>query len=179
MSGLVMLNSKDLGRFCRRNLINWVFIPPMTRAAWLRTHLETSGLEELCYEFGRYQKIRPRDLAIREIVEVESVGNVDDVNDWLNFRYQNFIEQPEWDEVELFLDNGGFVQCVSILVTLPHDRAVMEGYLKFSYPKTGNSKFLLGSTGEYMAIYPDAKQLKNILQNPYQLGRAAQIPLGF
>jgi hypothetical protein len=30
-----------------------------------------------------------------------------------------------------------------------------------------------------MAIYPDAKQLKNILQNPYQLGRAAQIPLGF
>jgi hypothetical protein len=124
-------------------------------------------------------KIRPRDLAIREIVEVESVGNVDDVNDWLEFRYQNFIEQQEWDEVKLFLDNGGFVQCVSILVTLPHYRAVMEGYLKFLYPKAGNSKYLLGSTEEYMVIYPDTKQLKNILENPYQLGRAAQIPLEF
>ncbi len=30
-----------------------------------------------------------------------------------------------------------------------------------------------------MVIYPDAKQLKNILQNPYQLDRASQIPLGF
>ena len=30
-----------------------------------------------------------------------------------------------------------------------------------------------------MAIYPDANKLKNILENPYQLGRAAQIPLGF
>jgi hypothetical protein len=118
-------------------------------------------------------------LVIREIVEVESVGTVDDVNDWLDFRYQNFIDQQEWDEVELFLDNSGFVQCVSILVTLPHDRAVMEGYLKFSYPTTGNSKYLLGSTEEYMAIYPDAKQLENILEKPYQLGRAAQIPLGF
>jgi hypothetical protein len=97
----------------------------------------------------------------------------------LDFRYQNFIEQEEWDEVELFLDNGGHVQCVSVLVTLPHDGAVMEGYLKFSYPKAGNSKYLLGSTGEYMAIYPDAKQLENILKNPYQLNRAAQIPLGF
>ena len=174
-----MLISQDLGRFCRRNLINWVFMSPMTRAAWLRRHVETGGLEELCDEFGNYQKIRPRDLSIREIVEVESVGTVDDVNDWLEFRYQNFIEQPEWDEVELFLDNGGHVQCVSILVTLPHDGAVMEGYLKFSYPKAGNSKYLLGSTGECMAIYPDAKQLENILENPYQLGRAAQIPLGF
>jgi hypothetical protein len=136
-------------------------------------------LEELCDEFGSYQKIRPRDLSICEIVEVESVGFVDDVNDWLEFRYQNFIEQEEWDEVELFLDNGGHVQCVSVLVTLPHDGAVMEGYLKFSYPKAGNSKYLLGSTGEYMAIYPDAKQLENILKNPYQLNRAAQIPLGF
>jgi hypothetical protein len=141
--------------------------------------LEAGGLEELCDVFGSYQKIRPRDLAIREIVEVESVGNVDDVNDWLDFRYQNFIEQEEWDEVELFLDNGGHVQCVSVLVTLPHDGSVMEGYLKFSYPKAGNSKYLLGSTEEYMAIYPDTKQLKNILENPYQLGRAAQIPLGF
>jgi hypothetical protein len=178
MSGIIMLISKDLGRFCRRNLINWVFMPPITRAAWLRTHLETGGSDELCDEHGSYQKIRPQNLAIREIVEVDSVGTVDDVNDWLDFRYQNFIEQPEWDEVELFLNNGGHVQCVSILDTLPHDRAVMEGYLKFSYPKTGNSKYLLGSTGEYMAIYPDAKQLENILQNPYQLGRAAQIPLG-
>jgi hypothetical protein len=151
----------------------------MTRAAWLQRHLETGGLEEYCDEFGSYRKIRPQDLAIREIVEVESVGDVDDVNDWLDFRYQNFIEQPEWDEVELFLDNGGHVQCVSILVTLPHDGAVMEGYLKFSYPKAGNSKYLLGSTEDYMVIYPDAKQLKNILENPYQLGRAAQIPLGF
>ena len=133
----------------------------------------------MCDEFGSYQKIRPRDLSICEIVEVESVGFVDDVNDWLEFRYQNFIEQEEWDEVELFLDNGGHVQCVSVLVTLPHDGAVMEGYLKFSYPKAGNSKYLLGSTEEYMAIYPDTKQLKNILENPYQLGRAAQIPLGF
>ena len=174
-----MLISQDLGRFCRRNLINWVFMPPMTRAAWLQRHLETGGLEELCCEFGNYQIIRPRDLAIREIVEVESVGTVDDVNDWLDFRYQNFIEQPEWDEVELFLDNGGHVQCVSILVTLPHDAAVLEGYLKFLYPKAGNSKYLLASTEEYMAIYPDAKQLENILENPYQLGRAAQIPLGF
>jgi hypothetical protein len=179
MSGLIMLISKDLGRFCRRNLTNWVFMPPMTRAAWLRGYLETGGLEEYCDEFGSYQKIRPRDLAIREIVEVESVGTVDDVNDWLDFRYQNFIEQQEWDEVELFLDNGGHVQCVSILVTLPHDSAVMEGYLKFLYPKVGNSKYLLGSTEEYMAIYPDAKQLKNILEKPYQLGRVAQIPLGF
>ena len=154
-------------------------MPPMTRSAWLRTHLETGGSEELFDEFGNYQKIRPRDLAIREIVEVESVGTVDDVNDWLDFRYQNFIEQEEWDEVELFLDNGGHVQCVSVLVTLPHDGAVMEGYLKFSYPKAGNSKYLLGSTEEYMAIYPDTKQLKNILENPYQLDRAAQIPLGF
>jgi hypothetical protein len=160
-------------------MINWVFMPPITRAAWLRRHLEAGGLEELCDVFGSYQKIRPRDLAIREIVEVESVGNVDDVNDWLDFRYQNFIEQEEWDEVELFLDNGGHVQCVSVLVTLPHDGAVMEGYLKFSYPKAGNSKYLLGSTEEYMAIYPDANQLKNILEKPYQLGRAAQIPLGF
>ena len=64
-------------------------------------------------------------------------------------------------------------------LTLPHDGAVMEGYLKFSYPKAGNSKYLLGSTEEYMAIYPDTKQLKNILENPYQLDRAAQIPLGF
>ena len=151
----------------------------MTRAAWLRGCLETGGLEELSDEHGRYQKIRPRDLSIREIVEVESVGSVDDVNDWLDFRYQNFIEQEEWDEVELFLDNGGHVQCVSILVTLPHDGAVMEGYLKFSYPKVAKSKYLLGSTGEYMAIYPDANKLKNILENPYQLGRAAQIPLGF
>ena len=151
----------------------------MTRAAWLRGCLETGGLEELSDEHGRYQKIRPRDLSIREIVEVESVGSVDDVNDWLEFRYQNFIEQDEWDEVELFLDNGGHVQCVSILVTLPHDGAVMEGYLKFSYPKVAKSKYLLGSTGEYMAIYPDANKLKNILENPYQLGRAAQIPLGF
>ena len=151
----------------------------MTRSAWLRTRLETGGSEEYCNEFGRYQKIRPRDLSIREIVEVESVGSVDDVNDWLDFRYQNFIEQPEWDEVELFLDNGGHVQCVSILVTLPHDGAVMEGYLKFSYPKAGNSKYLLGSTEDYMVIYPDTKQLKNILENPYQLDRAAQIPLGF
>ena len=174
-----MLISQDLGRFCRRNLTNWVFMPPMTRAAWLRTHLETGGLEELSDEHGRYQKIRPRDLAIREIVEIDSVGDVDDVNDWLDFRYQNFIEQEEWDEVELFLDNGGHVQCVSVLVTLPHDDAVMEGYLKFSYPKAGNSIYLLGSTEEYMAIYPDAKQLKNILENPYQLDRAAQIPLGF
>ena len=154
-------------------------MPPMTRAAWLRGCLETGGLEELSDEHGRYQKIRPRDLSIREIVEVESVGSVDDVNDWLDFRYQNFIEQAEWDEVELFLDNGGHVQCVSILVTLPHDGAVMEGYLKFSYPKVAKSKYLLGSTGEYMAIYPDANKLKNILENPYQLGRAAQIPLGF
>ena len=154
-------------------------MPPMTRAAWLRGCLETGGLEELSDEHGRYQKIRPRDLSIREIVEVESVGSVDDVNDWLEFRYQNFIEQEEWDEVELFLDNGGHVQCVSILVTLPHDGAVMEGYLKFSYPKVAKSKYLLGSTGEYMAIYPDANKLKNILENPYQLGRAAQIPLGF
>ena len=154
-------------------------MPPMTRAAWLRGCLETGGLEELSDEHGRYQKIRPRDLSIREIVEVESVGSVDDVNDWLDFRYQNFIEQEEWDEVELFLDNGGHVQCVSILVTLPHDGAVMEGYLKFSYPKVAKSKYLLGSTGEYMAIYPDANKLKNILENPYQLGRAAQIPLGF
>ena len=174
-----MLISQDLGRFCRRNLTNWVFMPPITRAAWLRTHLETGGSEELCYEHGRYQKIRPQDLAIREIVEVDSVGTVDDVNDWLDFRYQNFIEQPEWDEVELFLNNGGHVQCVSILVTLPHDDAVMEGYLKFSYPKVAKTKYLLGSTGEYMAIYPDAKQLKNILEKPYQLGRASQIPLGF
>ena len=174
-----MLISQDLRGFCRRNLINWVFMPPMTRSAWLRTHLETGGSEELCDEFGNYQKIRPRDLAIREIVEVESVGTEDDVNDWLDFRYQNFIEQEEWDEVELFLDNGGHVQCVSILVTLPHDGAVMEGYLKFSYPKVAKSKYLLGSTGEYMAIYPDANKLKNILENPYQLGRAAQIPLGF
>jgi hypothetical protein len=174
-----MLISQDLGRFCRRNLTNWVFMPPMTRAAWLRGCLETGGLEELSDEHGRYQKIRPRNLSIREIVEVESVGSVDDVNDWLDFRYQNFIEQPEWDEVELFLDNGGHVQCVSILVTLPHDGAVMEGYLKFSYPKVAKSKYLLGSTGEYMAIYPDANKLKNILENPYQLGRAAQIPLGF
>ena len=174
-----MLISQDLGRFCRRNLINWVFTPPITPSAWLRGHLETGGLEELSDEHGRYQKIRPRDLSIREIVEVESVGNVDDVNDWLEFRYQNFIEQEEWDEVELFLDNGGHVQCVSVLVTLPHDGAVMEGYLKFSYPKAGNSKYLLGSTEEYMAIYPDTKQLKNILENPYQLDRAAQIPLGF
>jgi hypothetical protein len=30
-----------------------------------------------------------------------------------------------------------------------------------------------------MAIYPDAKQLQNILENSYQLGRAAQIPLEF
>ena len=174
-----MLISQDLGRFCRHNLINWVFMPPITPSAWLRGCLETGGLEELSEEFGNYQKIRPRDLAIREIVEVESVGNVDDVNDWLDFRYQNFIEQEEWDEVELFLDNGGHVQCVSVLVTLPHDGAVMEGYLKFSYPKAGNSKYLLGSTEEYMAIYPDNKQLKNILENPYQLDRAAQIPLGF
>ena len=174
-----MLISQDLGRFCRHNLINWVFMPPITRSAWLRRHVETGGLEELCDEFGNYQKIRPRDLSIREIVEVESVGSVDDVNDWLEFRYQNFIEQEEWDEVELFLDNGGHVQCVSVLVTLPHDGAVMEGYLKFSYPKAGNSKYLLGSTEEYMAIYPDTKQLKNILENPYQLDRAAQIPLGF
>ena len=174
-----MLISQDLGRFCRRNLTNWVFMPPMTRAAWLRGCLETGGLEELSDEHGRYQKIRPRNLSISEIVEVESVGSVDDVNDWLDFRYQNFIEQPEWDEVELFLDNGGHVQCVSILVTLPHDGAVMEGYLKFSYPKVAKSKYLLGSTGEYMAIYPDANKLKNILENPYQLGRAAQIPLGF
>ena len=174
-----MLISKDLGRFCRRNLTNWIFTPPITRSAWLRGHLETGGLEEYCDEFGSYQKIRPRDLAIREIVEVESVGSVDEVNDWLEFRYQNFIEQQEWDEVPLFLDTGGHVQCVSILVTLPHDGAVMEGYLKFSYPKAGNSKYLLGSTGEYMAIYPDTKQLKNILENPYQLDRAAQIPLGF
>jgi hypothetical protein len=151
----------------------------MTRSAWLRGYLKTGGLKDYCDEFGNYQKIRPRDLAIREIVEVESVGTVDDVNDRLDFRYQNFIEQPEWDEVELFFDNGGFVQCVSILVTLPHDDAVMEGYLKFSYPKAGNSKYLLGSTEEYMVIYPDAKQLKNTLENPYQLGRAAQIPLGF
>ncbi len=79
----------------------------------------------------------------------------------------------------LFLDNGGHVQCVSILVTLPHDGAVMEGYLKFSYPKAGNSKYLLGSTEEYMVIYPDTKQLENILENPCQLGRAAQIPLEF
>ena len=64
-------------------------------------------------------------------------------------------------------------------MTLPQDSAVMEGYLKFSYPKAGNSKYLLGSTQEYMAIYPDTKQLKNILENSYQLGRAAQIPLGF
>lgn len=174
-----MLISQDLGRFCRRNLINWVFMPPMTRAVWLRRHLETGGLEELYDEFGNYQIIRPKDLAIREIVEVESVGTVDDVNDWLDFRYQNFIEQPEWDEVELFLDNGGFVQCVSILVILTHDSAVMEGYLKFLYPKAGNSKYLLGSTEEYMAIYPDAKQLKSILEKPYQLGRASQISLGF
>ena len=174
-----MLISQDLGRFCRRNLTNWVFTPPITPSAWLRGHLETGGLEELCDEFGNYQKIRPRDLAIREIVEVESVGNVDDVNDWLEFRYQNFIEQEEWDEVELFLDNSGHVQCVSVLVTLPHDGAVMEGYLKFLYPKSGNSNYLLGSTEEYMAIYPDAKQLENILENPYQLGRAAQIPLEF
>ena len=174
-----MLISQDLGRFCRRNLTNWVFMPPMTRAAWLRGCLETGGLEELSDEFGRYQKIRPRDLSIRAIVEVDGVGDVDNVNDWLDFRYQNFIEQPEWDEVELFLDNGGHVQCVSILVTLPHDGAVMEGYLKFSYPKVAKSKYLLGSTGEYMAIYPDANKLKNILENPYQLGRAAQIPLGF
>ena len=174
-----MLISQDLGRFCRRNLINWVFMPPIKPSAWLRRHLETGGSEQYCDEFGGYQKIRPRDLAIREIVEVESVGDVDDVNDWLDFRYKNFIEQPEWDEVELFLDHGGFVQCVSILVTLPHDDAVMEGYLKFSYPKVAKSKYLLGSTGEYMAIYPDAKQLKNILEKPYQLGRAAQIPLGF
>ena len=174
-----MLISQDLRGFCRRNLINWVFMPPITRSAWLRTHLETGGLKDYCDEFGSYQKIRPRDLAIREIVEVESVGSVDDVNDWLDFRYQNFIEQEEWDEVELFLDNGGHVQCVSVLVTLPHDGAVMEGYLKFSYPKAGNSKYLLGSTEEYMAIYPDTKQLKNILENPYQLDRAAQIPLGF
>ena len=174
-----MLISQDLGRFCRRNLTNWVFMPPMTRAAWLRGCLETGGLEELSDEHGRYQKIRPRDLSIREIDEVESVGSVDDVNDWLDFRYQNFIEQPEWDEVELFLDNGGHVQCVSILVTLPHDGAVMEGYLKFSYPKVAKSKYLLGSTEEYMVIYPDTKQLENILENPYQLGRAAQIPLGF
>ena len=97
----------------------------------------------------------------------------------MEFRYQNFIEQQEWDDVEFFLANGGFVQCVSILVTLPHDGAVMEGYLKFSYPKVGNSNYLLGSTEEYMAIYPDAKQLKNILEKPYQLGRAAQIPLEF
>ena len=154
-------------------------MPPMTRAAWLRGCLETGGLEELSDEHGRYQKIRPRDLSIREIVEVESVGSVDDVNDWLEFRYQNFIEQEEWDEVELFLDNGGHVQCVSVLVTLPHDGAVMEGYLKFSYPKAGNSKYLLGSTEEYMAIYPDAMQVEYILENPYQLDRAAQIPLGF
>ena len=174
-----MLISKDLARFCRRNLTNWVFMPPMTRAAWLRRHSETGGLEELSDEFGSYQKIRPRDLAIREIVEVESVGNVDDVNDWLDFHYQNFIEQEEWDEVELFLDNGGHVQCVSVLVTLPHADAVMEGYLKFSYPKAGNSKYLLGSTEDYMVIYPDTKQLENILENPYQLDRAAQIPLGF
>ena len=174
-----MLISQDLGRFCRRNLTNWIFTPPITPSAWLRRHLETGGLEELSDEHGRYQKIRPRDLSIREIVEVESVGSVDDVNDWLEFRYQNFIEQEEWDEVELFLDNGGHVQCVSVLVTLPHDRAVMEGYLKFLYPNAGNSKYLLGSTEEYMAIYPDAKQLKNILEKPYQLGRAAQIPLGF
>ncbi len=174
-----MLISQDLGRFCRRNLTNWVFMPPITRSTWLRTRLETGGSEELCDEFASYQKIWPRDLAIREIVEVESVGSLDDVNDWLDFRYQNFIEQEEWDEVELFLDNGGHVQCVSVLVTLPHDGAVMEGYLKFSYPKAGKSKYLLGSTEEYMAIYPDAKQLENILQNPYQLGRAAQIPLGF
>ena len=174
-----MLISKDLGRFCRRNLTNWVFMPPITRSAWLRRHSETGGLEELSDEFGSYQKIRPRDLAIREIVEVESVGTVDDVNDWLDFRYQNFIEQEEWDEVELFLDNGGHVQCVSILVTLPHGDAVMEGYLKFSYPKAGNSKYLLGSTEEYMVIYPDTKQLKNILENPYQLSRAAQMSLGF
>ena len=174
-----MLISQDLGRFCRRNLTNWIFMSPITRSAWLRGQLETGGLEELCDEFGNYQKIRPRDLAIREIVEVESVGNVDDVNDWLEFRYQNFIEQQEWDEVELFLDNGGHVQCVSVLVTLPYDDAVMEGYLKFSYPKVAKSKYLLGSTGEYMVIYPDAKQLKSILENPYQAGRAAQIPLGF
>jgi hypothetical protein len=151
----------------------------MTRSAWLRGYLETGGLKDYCDEFGNYQKIRPRDLAIREIVEVESVGDVDDVNDWLDFRYQNCIDQPEWDEVELFLDNGGFVQCVSILVSLPHDGAVMEGYLKFSYPKVGNSKYLLGRTEEYMVIYPDANQLKNILEKPYQLGRAAQIHLGF
>ena len=174
-----MLISKDLGRFCRRNLTNWIFTPPITRAAWLRGCLETGGLEELSDEHGRYQKIRPRDLSIREIVEIESVGTVDDVNDWLEFRYQNFIEQEEWDEVELFLDNGGHVQCVSVLVTLPHDGAVMEGYLKFSYPKAGNFKYLLGSTEEYMAIYPDAMQLEYILENPYQLDRAAQIPLGF
>ena len=174
-----MLISQDLGRFCRRNLTNWVFTPPITPSAWLRGHLETGGLEELSDEHGRYQKIRPRDLSIREIVEVESVGSVDDVNDWLDFRYQNFIEQEEWDKVELFLDNSGHVQCVSVLVTLPHDGAVMEGYLKFSYPKAGSSKYLLGSTGEYMAIYPDTKQLKNIWENPYQLVRAAQIPLGF
>ena len=139
-----MLISQDLGRFCRRNLTNWVFMPPMSRAAWLRRHLETGGSEELCDEFGNYQKIRIQDLAISEIVEVESVGNVDDVNDWLDFRYQNCIEQQEWDEIELFLDNGGHVQCVSILVTLPHDGAEMEGFLKFSYPKMGNSKYLLG-----------------------------------
>jgi hypothetical protein len=30
-----------------------------------------------------------------------------------------------------------------------------------------------------MAIYPDAKQLKNILEKPYHLGRAALIPLEF
>lgn len=71
------------------------------------------------------------------------------------------------------------MKCAGILVTLPHDDAVMEGYLKFLYPNAGNSKYLLGSTEEYMAIYPDANQLKNILEKPYQLGRAAQIPLEF
>jgi hypothetical protein len=40
-----MLISQDLGGFCRRNLINSLFMPPMTRAAWLRRHLETGGSE--------------------------------------------------------------------------------------------------------------------------------------
>lgn len=174
-----MLISQDLKGFCRCNLINWVFMPPMTHAAWLRRHLESGGSKELCDEFGHYRKIRPQALAIREIVEVDSVGDVDDVNDWLAFRYQNFIEQPKWDEVELFLDHGGHVQCVSMLVKLLLDGAVMEGYLKFSYPKAAKSKYLLGSTGKYMAIYPDNKQLKNILENPCQLHRTAQMPLRF
>lgn len=55
-----MLISQDLKGFCRRNLTNWVFMPPITRAAWLRRHLETGGLKELCDDFGRYQKIRPQ-----------------------------------------------------------------------------------------------------------------------